>query len=192
MAMGAANILLSIMLSVAEPGAVAAQDVETPQTDQAVPSDAVSLPAFSIVELEIAEPLNSKTSKIGQFFDIRLAAPIMLDGKQLVPAGAIGQGEVIHAAKARAGGKAGELILAARYIEHDGQRIALRSFKFGVSGTGRNNTHEALAAGTIIATPLVLLITGGNVDVPAGTLAHAKTATDNIFTIKGGQIDVQE
>lgn len=151
---------------------------------RAVPG--ITLPAMTVVELEILAPLNSKTSKIGEMFPIRLAEPIMFDGAVLVPAGATGEGEIIHAAKARAAGKAGEMILAARYIDHDGMRIALRSFKFGPS-TGKNNTQEAFAAGVIVAAPLMLLVSGGNVDVPVGTRAHAKTAADVIITTKGGE-----
>jgi hypothetical protein len=123
-------------------------------------------------------PLNSKISKMGDFFDIRLAEPIILDGKIVVPAGAVGKGEVIHAAKARAAGKAGELILAARYIEDRGQKIQLRSFKFGET-TGTSNRDGALIAGVVIAAPIILLISGGNVDVPAGTRAQAKTSEIN-------------
>jgi hypothetical protein len=197
--MGAVYLLLSLALGLAEPTVPvpeivvpASEKVEDLATSATTTDGTIVLPALSTVELEIAEPLNSKASKIGQFFAIKLATPILLDGQELVPAGAMGQGEVIHAAKARAMGKAGELILAARYIEHDGKRIALRSFQFGLAGTGKNNSHEALAAGTIVATPLVLIITGGNVDVPVGTKAHAKTASDTVFNTNGGQKDVEE
>lgn len=139
---------------------------------------AITLPAFTPVDIEILTPLNSKTSKMGDFFDIRLAEPIIVDGKILVPAGAVGKGEVIHAAKARAGGKAGEMILTARYVESHGQQLLLRSFKFGAT-TGSSKRDEALIAGALLAPAIALLISGGNVDVPAGTRAHAKTSEDN-------------
>ncbi len=139
-----------------------------------------SLPAFTPVDIEILTPLNSKTSKMGDFFDIRLAEPIMVDGKIVVEAGAVGKGEVIHSAKARAAGKAGELILTARYIEDRGQKIQLRSFKFGAT-TGTNNRDGALIVGAALAAPLALIISGGNVDVPAGTRAQAKTSEDNML-----------
>jgi hypothetical protein len=156
---------------------------ETINSENAIPAEAavsstITLPAFTPVDIEILTPLNSKTSKMGEFFDIRLAEPIMLDGKTIVPAGAVGKGEVIHSAKARAGGKAGELILTARYIEDRGQKILLRSFKYGAT-TGASNSDSALIAGAVMGAPLVLFISGGNVDVPAGTRAQAKTSEDN-------------
>ncbi len=180
--------LFGLAVNVAMSAAIA-QDAEpaasnVPAPAEAVSPNAITLPALTLVELEILAPLNSKTSKIGEMFPIRLAEPIMVDGKTIVPAGAIGQGEIIHAAKARAAGKAGEMILAARYIEHGGQKITLRSFKYGTS-TGKSNRGEAFAAGAIIAAPLTLLIAGGNVDIPTGTLAHAKTSVDHIFKTEG-------
>ena len=149
------------------------------------PNSGITLPAFTPVDIEILTPLNSKISKMGDFFDIRLAKPIIFDGKIVVPAGAVGKGEVIHAAKARAAGKAGELILAARYIEDRGQKIQLRSFKFGET-TGTSNRDGALIAGVVIAAPIILLISGGNVDVPAGTRAQAKTSEINAFLRQEG------
>jgi hypothetical protein len=181
-------LLATALLALQEPDVPTQADVavttgETVNPDNVVPAEeaanpVVTLPAFTPVDIEILTPLNSKTTKMGEFFDIRLAEPIMLDGRIIVPAGAVGQGEVIHSAKARAGGKAGELILAARYIEDRGQKILLRSFKFGAT-TGKSNRDGALIAGVVVAAPLVLFISGGNVDVPAGTRAQAKTSEDN-------------
>jgi hypothetical protein len=168
--------------------------IETTVTDNANPGAAppitaqnsgTSLPALTPVDIEILTALNSKTSKMGEFFDIRLAEPVILDGKIVIPAGAVGKGEVIHAAKARAAGKAGELILAARYIEDRGQKIRLRSFKFGES-TGISNRDRALIAGALIAVPMTLLISGGNVNVPAGTRAQAKTSEINELLLQKG------
>lgn len=182
-------LLAAAFLAQQEPSAVAEAGVETVAGESASSEKAVAaeianpiltLPAFTPVDIEILTLLNSKTSKMGEFFDIRLAEPMMLDGKIVVPAGALGKGEVIHAAKARAGGKAGELILTARYIEDKGQKILLRSFKFGPT-TGTSKRDEALIVGAVIAAPLVLFIAGGNVDVPVGTRAQAKTSEDNIL-----------
>ena len=57
----------------------------------------------------------------------------------MVPAGTPGVGEVVHAERARFGGKAGELILAARYLDFQGTRIPLRTLRFGAQ-QGRDNS----------------------------------------------------
>ncbi|MEK6638048.1 MAG: hypothetical protein AABY88_08200 [Pseudomonadota bacterium] len=110
--------------------------------------------------------------------------PISINGQVIVPAGVTGSGDVVHAAKSRFGGKPGELIIAVRYLEHQGQRIPLRSLKFG-TGSGKDNGGTAQAigiAGGAVGGLVSMFITGGEVNVPAGTIAQAKTSTDVIIT----------
>jgi len=130
-----------------------------------------------LVELEIAAPLTSRTSRHGDDFPIRLAAPIVVDGVELVPAGATGMGEVVHGARSRMGGGAGELTLAVRYLDHAGTRIPLHRLRYFQAG--RSNEHAAAA---VMMTPYVglvgLLITGREVRVPEGTIVQAQVAAD--------------
>lgn len=133
------------------------------------------VPAGTPIEIRIDEAVNSKTHKTGDWFAISLSQPIMLGPHILVPAGTPGRGQVVHAAKSGWGGKAGELILAARYLDHAGGRIGLRSLKLGAIGA--NNETLALAtsiAGGVVAMPLVFALNGKNADVPAGALAIAR------------------
>ena len=140
-----------------------------------------AIPALTAVSIEILSTVNSQANKIGEKFAIRLKEPISVDGQIIVPAGATGSGDVVHAAKSRFGGKPGELIIAVRYLEYQGQRIPLRSMKFG-SGTGKDNGTTALAVGVAVSSVLSMFITGGEVNVPAGTIAQAKTSTEVIIT----------
>jgi hypothetical protein len=185
----------------ASPVLAEAQNVEGAQITVAATSEvslspavlapkSVTLSAMTPVAIAIVEPLNSKTSIIGQFFDIRLVKPIMIDGQIIVPSGTMGKGEVIHAAKARAAGKAGELIIAARYLDYQGTRLPLRSLKYDADTTGRNNVGTAAAVGIAVATPLILIITGGQVDIPAGMPAIAKLASD--VEIQGIENNLQQ
>lgn len=142
-----------------------------------------TVPARTLVELEILDTVNSKANHSRESFNFRLAAPLTIDGRTVIPAGTPGVGEVVHAERARFGGRAGELILAARYLDFNGTRIALRTLRVGPqhgrdsSGT-INNVNLALAA-TIPALSLVaFMIAGGEVNVPAGTRASAQTAAE--------------
>jgi hypothetical protein len=141
------------------------------------PSEMRSIPALTFVDIEIVDPLDSKTNKPNDSFKIKLAEPIEIGGKILVPAGTPGMGEVVHASKARAAGKPGELILAARYLDYNGTRIPLRSFKYGKS-VGKNNVDKAAAVAIVVASPLALFVVGGQVRIPSGTIANAKTSMD--------------
>ena len=143
-----------------------------------------SIPALTAVSIEILSTVNSQANKIGEKFAIRLKEPISVNGQVIVPAGAIGSGDVVHAAKSRFGGKPGELIIAVRYLEHQGQRIPLRSLKFG-TGSGKDNGGTAQAigiAGGAVGGLVSMFITGGEVNVPAGTVGQAKTSAEIIIT----------
>ncbi|RHW17360.1 hypothetical protein D1610_10305 [Sphingomonas gilva] len=137
------------------------------------------LPAKTLVDIEITQALDSKTAKSGDRFTLRLASPIVVAGQTLVPAGVVGEGEVVHAAKARFGGKAGELVLAARFVDCGAVRVPLGYFKFGAAGENRPGT--ALAASMVV--PFAgLLIAGGEMRVVPGARANAKVRSDVQFT----------
>ncbi|HEY1752507.1 MAG TPA: hypothetical protein VGG29_14710 [Caulobacteraceae bacterium] len=140
------------------------------------------MPARTEIQLELIDAVGSKTQHTGDVFAFRLAQPIAVDGAVVVPAGATGEGEVIDAAPAGMGGRAGKLVLAARYLTVGGVRLPLQSFKVG-SGAGKAYANESLVAGEVVGALVPggafvsLLITGGNVVYPAGLLATAKLAT---------------
>jgi hypothetical protein len=146
-------------------------------------SPCCTLPARTPVEIEIVETVNSKTSHSRDNFAFRLAEPLSVDGRVVAPAGTPGVGEVVHAARARAGGKAGELILAARYLDLNGTRVPLRSLRYGRS-TGADNIG-AVTVGNIVAAAVLpaaavigYLIAGGEVNIPAGTRVNAQTSAE--------------
>ncbi len=130
------------------------------------------IPALTPVTLRIDAALGSKLSLSGQTFPVTLAEPIVVDGQKLVPAGITGLGEVVHAKKTGVG-VGGELVLAARYLDFNGQQIRLRSMQVG--GNGKDNQNLTFAVGVTVGLP-ALFIRGKHIEVPEGTLAVAKTA----------------
>lgn len=154
-----------------------AAQVSAPQAGEAAVAGVVRLPALTPVEFEFAGALNSKTSKIDDMFPIRLTAPIVIDGVIAVPAGATGEGQVVHAAKAAGAGKAGELIVTVRYLEHRGVRIPLRRFRMGGLGIGTDRRDGALGVSMVI--PFSgFLMRGGEKTIEAGARANAVIASD--------------
>ena len=171
--------------AVAQEAEVAAQAA----AQAAAPADAAAcctVAALTPVEIEITEPVSSNISKSRQNFTFKLAKPLVVDGRVVAPAGTKGVGEVVHAAKSGIGGKAGELILAARYLEIGGRHVGLRSLKYGPShGKDSSGTvgvaTSAAAAIVPVAAVVGFLITGGEVRIPAGTRAFAKIAADTVL-----------
>lgn len=145
-------------------------------------ADCCVIKALTPVRLAIINPINSNQVASGQQFAFALSEPILLDGGRSIPAGTPGQGEVIHASRSGMAGKAGELVLAARYLDYQGTRIPLRSMRFGENGKDQTGVANAVAIGAAVVAPLAgifaLAITGGEVRVPAGARAEAKVSAD--------------
>lgn len=138
------------------------------------------IPALTPVRLVLRAHLGSKISASGQVFPIALAAPIVVDGKELIPAGTSGMGEVVHAKNSGGSGASGELVLAARYLELGGRRLRLRSLNFAAAGQDKLGTVQTLniaSAATVPALALIgFFIKGKGIDLPDGVEAMAKTA----------------
>lgn len=143
----------------------------------------IVIPADTAVAIRIVAPISSKTSRPDDRFAIELAEPILRDGAVLVPAGARGEGEVVHAAKAGWGGRPGELIVAARFLQCGAVKLPLGKFRW--SATGANRSGAAMAAGFVL-TPAIFLVNGGQVEVPAGTLATARVTASVALPSEGG------
>ncbi|MEI2428937.1 hypothetical protein RDV84_24455 [Lysobacter yananisis] len=132
-----------------------------------------AIPADTAIWLETMQPLSSATLKRGESFALRVAEPVMVDGVVVVPAGTACHGEVIHADRSRGGGRAGELLLAARYIELDGRRVGLRGFRIAATGQQKMGATMTVA---LVGGPLAFFVRGTEIEIPAGTRAQARVA----------------
>ena len=144
-----------------------------------------TIKALAPVRLAVSNAIASNTVSTGQTFAFVLAEPILLESGHSIPAGTPGQGEIVHAAHSGMAGKAGELVLAARYLDYNGTRIPLRSMRFGKVGKDQTGTANAVAMGAALVAPVAgifaLAITGGEVRIPAGAIAEAKISADTMF-----------
>jgi outer membrane receptor protein involved in Fe transport len=156
--------------SVAAPSEVAASTAVTAAQPQTL-----HLAAGTPIEVEITDALSSRTNHVGDTFGLRLRTPIVVDGQEIVPAGAAGGGEVIDAVPSGFGGRQGRLIVSARYLEFNGQRMRIRGMQLMV--TGRDRTDTALVVSMLAPLPS-FFIQGGNIEIPAGTVASARLADD--------------
>jgi len=153
--------------------------VSAPAGVPAQPAADRVIPALTAVALRFDEEVSSQSSKTGATFPLTLAEPIILDCKVVVPAGARGEGEVIWAKKSGGAGTAGELVLAARWIEVGGRHLRLRSMQPGAAGRDSVGKVDAYNAATVISPlPIGLLgfaMKGATIVRAKGSLAVAKT-----------------
>jgi hypothetical protein len=145
-----------------------------PAPGAALPPSCCVIPAGTVVVVELTEALSDRKAMSGDRFGLRLAEPIMIDGVVVVPAGVMGQGEVIDAKPPGFGGRPGRLVLAARYLESGQLRLGLQSFKLG--GSGRDNSNVVVGVEMTIGI-VGGLITGGELEYPVGARASAKVST---------------
>ncbi len=137
-----------------------------------------TLAANTAIELETVDPVSSRTSKTGDFFKLKVHADVLgADGAVLIPAGTPAVGQVVHAARSGGGGKGGELILAARYVELPQGQVKLRS-GFGAAGKARVG---ATLATSVVVGPFAMLIKGKDLELPAATPLSARLAQDTSF-----------
>jgi len=148
----------------------------------------VTVPALTPVIIRIDAEISSKTSKPGDHFGITVAEDVRVGEALVIPAGSVGEGEVIHAARRGAGGKAGALIVAARYVRVGDNEIRLRSFALGAAG--QNKGQDSLAA-VIAFGPFGLLQKGGEAYIQRETLGTAKTALEFKLPAVTGPAPVQ-
>lgn len=168
----------AVTQAVAPAALPASPEVSPALVSPAAPS-CCTLAKLTPVYLTITQPIESDKAKIGQSFTFKLANAVRVGDGLVIPAGTPGMGEVVHSAKSRAMGKAGELVLAARYLDWNGTRIPLRSFKFGKPvGLDNSDTAAAVSLAVSLAAPF---ITGGEVRIVPGADAWAKVAGDVTF-----------
>jgi hypothetical protein len=143
------------------------------QASAAIPAGVV-LAANSIIELEMVDTVSSVTSKRGDFFKLRVAVDVKSGDAVLIAAGTPVVGQVVHAAAAGNGGKGGELILAARYLELPQGQVKLRG-SFGAAG--KNRVGAALTT-AVFGGPFGMMVRGKESVLPAGSALSAKLAND--------------
>jgi hypothetical protein len=174
---GASPVAGRVQESAAVEPEVPAVVTEVPAAAEApaTPDVLVTVPALTPVFLRIDEELSSKKHKNGDRFAILLDEDVQIGGAVVIPAGSVGEGEVIHAARSGMGGKAGELLVTARFVRVAGREVRLRSFSLGAKGRDRSDQALGLA---IVTGPIGLFVVGGVMIIPRGTVAAAKTTED--------------
>ncbi len=147
-------------------------------TDPALPTESsvILIPARTPVIFTLDSAVSSKTALPGTQFLLKVAQDLKINGQVLIPQGTPATGEVIHAQKASGFGKAGELLVTIRYIDLNGNRIKMRSFR---PYQGSNKSGTVMAVSQIPYIGLFAgFIQGGEIIMPENTLVEAQLALE--------------
>jgi hypothetical protein len=137
-------------------------------TAAAATASAHILRADRLIPLRFEETLVSGVNAPGSLFRMQVTDDIMVDDQVVIPAGTVAFGEVIDSQKAGMLGKAGVLVLSARYVHLDQRDIRLHS-ALGAAGT--SNT----------AALVVPFLRGKDATIEQGTRVVVRTAKDESF-----------
>lgn len=148
----------------------------------------------TLLDIEINQDLSSNDNVQGDQFQITLLRPVVVNGVTVLPEGLTGVGEVVDAHHSGIGGKPGELIVAARYLDLNGVHVPTSGLK--VSAAGQDQSRLSMAVGvagmvdpTGIATLASILVRGGEIRIPAGaqaTIKIAQSSPKNQYCIVSG------
>lgn len=139
------------------------------------------VPAGAVVKVELVNQVSSAVQKRGDTFPIRLAAPLIVDGRIVLRAGTPGQGEVIDSTPPGLGGKPAKMVLAASYLNSRRGRVQLDAMQLARPGQDNSTTSHMLGISGIAFAPLGLagiVLQGGQVVFEPGTVASAKVASN--------------
>jgi len=145
-------------------------------------------PAGTVVEVELANQVTTKVQKPGDSIALRLAAPLIVNGRVVLRAGTPGVGQVVESARPGIGGKPAELVLAARYLRRGRTRVRLDGLQLAAAGHDNSRAAQVVGLAGFIAAPLGfagLAVQGGDVTFEAGTRATAKLAADIVLPSLG-------
>lgn len=126
------------------------------------------------VIVRFEDALSSATARDGDRFTITNGDSIDIGPGKSLPAGYLGAGEVTHASKRKAMGKAGELNVRFDYIKVGDQKVRLRGTKAG-EGDARVGTTVVL---TVLFGPLGLLKEGKDIEIQKGQTIKACVDND--------------
>lgn len=151
-------------LAAAALGAVAASGVtQQPSAPVAATAEASPIPAVQAVppgtplRLMVLREINSRTARAGDRFKLRVNEPVFIDGKTVIPVGAVAWGEVVSTEKNGAVGKGGKLGARLLYLEVAQGRQPLRG-ELAQNGDG-NGAGVVLA---VVGFGIFGLLTGGD------------------------------
>lgn len=125
----------------------------------------VQLVADTPIRLETVTPLSSQESVRGTPVTLRVAEDVGVEGRIVIPKGAVAAGQVSVAERKGAFGSAGRLGIELLYVTAGERTVRLR----GTSVRTGGSNQAGAAASSVFLTAVAVAITGKRATIPAGT-----------------------
>ena len=164
------------------PSTPGAADTSAPSGGQK-PSEPLFAPKPIVVEagtpirVTVDQSVSSKTSNPGDHFEASLAAPVIVDGKVVIPSGARARGTVIVAKSAGKFKGNPELSVTLDSITVNGQSYAVKTTSVTEAGKGRGKRTAIGAGGGAAVGALIGALAGHGKGAAIGAVAGAGAGT---------------
>jgi hypothetical protein len=144
------------------------------------PGDKVILKAGTVVPLEFATTVTSRTVSAGSLIDFRVVGHVFVDDRLVIHTASIAKGQVVSVKKSGMLGKPGEFQISIKSVTAvDGRNVLLSSPALSAKGDGKQTLSVLLG---IFVCCFCFLIHGEAAEFPAGTPVMASVAYDTSIT----------
>lgn len=156
----------------------AAQSAQAPAQEPApAPPPPVVIPEGTVLTVTIDESVGTKTNNDGDRFDASLAAPLTVDGNEVLPAGTKAIGTVVQA-KSAGRVKGGAILqLTLDSIKLNGTDYPIETSSFEETGKGRGKRTATGAGGGAAFGGILGAIAGGGRGAGIGLLVGGAAGT---------------
>lgn len=135
------------------------------------------IPRDTPLRLMVLNEVSTKDHEPGHRFKLRVDAPVLVDGKEVVPVGATAWGELLTAEKSGNIGKSGKLSARLLYLDLDGREIPIDG---ATEADGKSGKGETIL-GVLSLGVFGLFAKGNNAKLKAGEKMTAFISDDVIF-----------
>jgi hypothetical protein len=137
----------------------------------------IVVPAGTFLTVRLGETLSSKQSQPGQIFTASVAAPVEVDGRTVIPAGATATGTVVAAHAAGKFKGASLLQIKLDKITVGGRSHSIQTSSVARSEKGKGKRSAALIGGGAGAGALIGALAGGGKGAAIGALVGGGAGT---------------
>jgi hypothetical protein len=142
----------------------------------------VKIPDGTLVRLALLDRLSSATNRVDDAVNFEVTEEVRIGTVIAIPRGATARGRVVEAEAKRRMGKAGKLNFTVDYLKApDGANVRLRASS-ARQGQEKSGT---VILGTVLISPLFLLMRGKDVEIARGTAFNAYVDGDREVALGG-------
>jgi hypothetical protein len=135
------------------------------------------IPAGTVLNVRLDQPISSKTNKTGDPFQASVSSPIVIQGKTIVPTGARAAGTVTDAKDAGRFKGAASLTLALNTVAIGGRQYKVQTAPATQTSKGKGSRTAKMVGGGTAGGALIGGIAGGGKGAAIGALIGAGAGT---------------